>query len=116
MKKMLAIIVSLAISYFAAYPVGRLFASKYNIGTGEFFIGSFSGYFDGFALSYIFIAAILVSLISSKIKYGIYSISPFLILALFDLNDPWSRGAFLVAASGLALAWIILFIKKRLSS
>ena len=111
MKKIFAVLISLVLSYFAAFPVGKWFASKYAVG-GFMYVGSFPGFLDGFLFSYVLFSSLFVSIISHKIKYGFAAALPVLIFDILHPTDPQFFYSLVFLASGLALAWVILKIKQ----
>lgn len=113
MKKLIGIIISLILSYFAAYPLGHWFDSHYASGSW-LYLGSFPGYMDGFLFSYLFSSSFLVSIFTDKLRAGLYAALPVLLLSIISGSfNPQLWIDLVLLAAGLGLAWIILYVKNQ---
>ena len=113
MKKLIATIITLVASYFAAFPVGHWFAHHYVV-SGEFYFGYFPGYDAGFFLSYSFFAALIIGIISNNLKYGLYFSLPVIVLdILLGAYNPLLWMNLILLAVGLGLAHVILKLKAK---
>lgn len=112
-KLVLVLIVSMASSYFIAFPIGRWFASEY-YGSGEFFIGPFRGFLDGFFISYIFISSILVYTATGNYRFSIYSVIPVIIFDLvLQAFNPQLWMHLVLLAAGLLIAHLFLLLTRK---
>ena len=114
-KILIGIAISLVVSHFLAYPVGQWFHNQYGVGGGWIGqVGPSPGYLDGLFFSYIFVSALLFSVVNNKLKSGFYASSP---IVIFDLLlgafNPQLWMDLILLALGLGLAWLILFLKRK---
>jgi len=102
----------LLLSHFVAFPIGEWY-EKDHIVSHEFYIGPFAGYSSGFVIGYAFLSISLFAILFGRIKLGVYFALPILVFSLLGIMDDWAQLSFLAFLAGLALAWLILFLKRR---
>ncbi len=112
-KVFIAILISVVLAYFARTLFGVWLAEHYAY-SGSFFWGfSNPEDFDGFLFSYIFLSSLLVTIFTGKIRLGLYATLPVLVLDLIlGAFNPQLWIDLVLLAVGLALAWVILKLKK----
>lgn len=117
MKEALVFIVTIVISYFSATPVGKWFDKQYPGGGGWVYAGSFPGFLDGLVFSYIFFASLFFPQLTGKIKSGLYSILPVLVIeVVLGAWNPQLWMSLIFLASGLGFSSLILLAQKHLRS
>ena len=114
MKKFfIGLITSIALSLLVAKYIQAYFDSLYGTG-GSLASISFPNNIDGFLFSYVFFSSFVISVLSKKIKTGLYSVLP---VITFDIIigsfNPQLRLDLILLAVGLGLAYLILNLKNK---